>query len=386
MMQLSLDISENSAAGGMSGWLLLLLVLTAAFLGLGLPLLGVWLAGYPLADYLHFPPRYRPIQYPEFSPVLLAAYSMVGVGLIALWFVFRRSNATDLSGSPTRAGLKFPWWGWAGLALGTGAWVLAWNRFSWFELFQPYTFTPLWVAYIVVVNAIVLRRSGRCPLLHETPRFLMLFPISGCFWWVFEYFNRFVQNWVYWGVERWSAIEYFVHASISFSTVLPAVYSTRKLLATFPALQKIFTRGPVMRLSFERAIAAAILLAVALAFLLIGVYPQWLFPLLWTGPLFGWLALNRLAGWSCDLGGFGRGDWSYVLSWAFAALICGFFWEMWNFYSLAKWVYDVPYFHAFQLFEMPAAGYAGYLPFGLECALVIELVFRVSSIEGRGVG
>jgi len=356
-------------------------IFLAAVIGLVLPILGVWLGGYNLADYLHFPPVYRPVQYPGYAPLLLGACLLFGVGLIALWLVLRRSNANDLPGSPVHAGLKFPLWGWVGLALGAGAWVMAWNRFSWFEFFQPYTFTPLWVAYIVVVNAIVLRRSGRCPLLHETPRFLMLFPISASFWWVFEYFNRFAQNWVYWGVERWSAIEYFVHASISFSTVLPAVYGTRSMLATFPALQNFFARGPVVRLSYERETAAAVLLAVALAFLFIGLYPQWLFPLLWTGPLFGWLAINSLVGLSCDLGGLRRGDWSYVLSCVFAALICGFFWEMWNFHSLAKWVYDVPYFHAFQLFEMPAAGYAGYLPFGLECALVIEIVFRFLPVK-----
>jgi hypothetical protein len=37
----------------------------------------------------------------------------------------------------------------------------------------------------------------------------------------------------------------------------------------------------------------------------------------------------------------------------------------------------VPYVQRFQLFEMPLLGYAGYLPFGLECALVMDLVARV---------
>ena len=61
-----------------------------------------------------------------------------------------------------------------------------------------------------------------------------------------------------------------------------------------------------------------------------------------------------------------------------AGLACGFFWEMWNMWSLAKWVYSVPFVDRFHLFEMPALGYAGYLPFGIECAaaaLWIEFVF-----------
>jgi hypothetical protein len=45
---------------------------------------------------------------------------------------------------------------------------------------------------------------------------------------------------------------------------------------------------------------------------------------------------------------------------------------MWNFYSLAKWKYSIPFVERFHLFEMPILGYAGYLPFGLECAQVAE--------------
>jgi len=45
---------------------------------------------------------------------------------------------------------------------------------------------------------------------------------------------------------------------------------------------------------------------------------------------------------------------------------------MWNFYSLPKWKYDVPFVNRFHIFEMPLLGYAGYLPFGLECAVAAE--------------
>jgi hypothetical protein len=49
---------------------------------------------------------------------------------------------------------------------------------------------------------------------------------------------------------------------------------------------------------------------------------------------------------------------------------------MWNFYSLAKWTYHVPFVQRFEIFEMPILGYAGYLPFGLECAVISELVLK----------
>ena len=67
------------------------------------------------------------------------------------------------------------------------------------------------------------------------------------------------------------------------------------------------------------------------------------------------------------------------MTWMIAALVCGFFWELWNWHSEAKWIYTVPGVERWHLFEMPALGYAGYLPFGLECLLVVELFAKWSS-------
>ena len=64
---------------------------------------------------------------------------------------------------------------------------------------------------------------------------------------------------------------------------------------------------------------------------------------------------------------------------ASAALVCGFFWEMWNYWSEARWQYDIPYVGQFHVFEMPLLGYAGYLPFGLMCATVCLAVMPESA-------
>lgn len=61
---------------------------------------------------------------------------------------------------------------------------------------------------------------------------------------------------------------------------------------------------------------------------------------------------------------------------AVAALTCGFFWEMWNYHSEAKWIYSIPGVAIFPLFEMPLPGYSGYLPFGMMCALAGHSLFR----------
>jgi hypothetical protein len=62
-----------------------------------------------------------------------------------------------------------------------------------------------------------------------------------------------------------------------------------------------------------------------------------------------------------------------------SALVCGFFWEMWNYGSLVKWVYGIPFVDRFHLFEMPVLGYSGYLPFGLECVVIGESVRELHS-------
>ncbi len=79
-----------------------------------------------------------------------------------------------------------------------------------------------------------------------------------------------------------------------------------------------------------------------------------------------------------------RGDWQPVVLPALAALICGFFWEMWNWQSLAHWQYSVPFVQRYQIFAMPLLGYAGYLPFGLECIAVGDLVESAWEKAGGG--
>lgn len=101
-----------------------------------------------------------------------------------------------------------------------------------------------------------------------------------------------------------------------------------------------------------------------------GAYPDQLFALLWVSPLMIILSIQGLTGRPALLHPLMNGDLRPVVVPAIAALICGFFWELWNSLSLARWSYTIPYVQRFHLFEMPVLGYGGYLPFGLECLLV----------------
>lgn len=351
--------------------LLKLLILSALLIGL--PLSGVALSGEPVARYLEFPPLTRyvehaPVAWPAF--VVVAALSLaLFVGLAYLLVPGRSVPAV----SRTVGATSFPGWGWLGAVLLAVSWTLAWTRFDWFRPLQPYTFTPLWLSYILLLNALTYRRTRRC-LLTERPRFfLLLFPLSALFWWYFEFLNRFVQNWYYVGIETFSPVEYVLHATLAFSTVLPAVISTTDWLrscTTLGAARCSITTETAP----PRWVAVALMVAACLGLGGIGVWPDVLFPLLWVAPLVLVVALQVLFGERTIFAQAARGDWRVVSLPALAALICGLFWELWNYFSYAKWIYSIPLVHRFEIFEMPLLGYAGYLPFGLECAVIAGLI------------
>ena len=96
------------------------------------------------------------------------------------------------------------------------------------------------------------------------------------------------------------------------------------------------------------------------------VNPAASFSLLWMCVLLVVDPLNAWRGQPSLLRQVARGDWRMVLSLGAAGLICGFFWEMWNFYSYPKWYYTVPYVGFWKVFEMPLLGYLGYIPFSME--------------------
>jgi len=381
-------------------------LLIVVFMLLGLPLLGVYLGGKPLSPYFEFPPRTMHVIHAPFSWIAFISYSIfiaaaAGPFLLRLLpYGFPTSTPFDSAGlrpgrplddspsldAPSQARTqgpsrgadsrgRFPWWGWFGVVLGSAAWILAWTRFSWFRLFQAHTFTPLWLAYILTVNALTFRRTGRCLLLDRTSRFFLLFPLSAVFWWSFEYLNRFVQNWQYAGVQ-FGPGEYILYATLSFSTVLPAVMSTREFILSFAFIQSRYRAFLHVRLSHPPWWGAFILCAAAAGLAGLGIWPDHLFALLWVSPLLILVSFQAMNKEATIFSPLVRGDWTGVLASALAALMCGFFWEMWNSWSLAKWTYQVPFVQRFEVFEMPILGYAGYLPFGLECAVISELILK----------
>lgn len=226
-----------------------------------------------------------------------------------------------------------------------------------------YLFFPLWLGYALTVDALVLLRQGTSLLSRSRRAFIGLFFASAPAWWLFEWINHRTRNWEYLAGETFGDIEYFVLSTLSFSTVMPAVFGTAELVRSFRWTDR-FAQGP--RLVPTRRLTGGLLLAGVVMLVLTLLWPRYCYPLVW-GAVFLILepfniALGRrhLFAWLKD------GDWRPVVSLSVGALICGFFWEMWNYFSYPKWIYHTPGAQFLHVFEMPLLGYLGYLPFAWE--------------------
>ena len=336
---------------------------------LGLPLAGIVLSGGDAASYLRFPPRPVVTEHAPFSLPVFVGLAIAGAFVLAVICV--PLSRAALRGKPVVPVARFPWFGWAGLLGGAGAWVVAWSRFGWIAPVQIHTFTPLWLAYIFLINGLTYRRTGRCLMTARTPYFVLLFPVSAIFWWFFEYLNRFVSNWHYIGlVTELPPAHYVLYATVPFSTVLPAVLSTQEWLRSFPSFCRAFDRPAETERRVPRYVGVELLLLAGTGLLFIGILPDILFPLVWVSPLLIWVGMQVASGSRSLIDELAAGRWARVVAVALGALVCGLFWELWNMYSQAKWVYSIPFVHVAKVFEMPMLGFFGYLPFGVQCLLV----------------
>lgn len=235
-------------------------------------------------------------------------------------------------------------------------------------------FFPLWLGYVLALDGIVCWRTGSSLATRAPATFAVLFPLSVPTWWLFEWFNERLQNWEYVGAGHFSDVEYFLYCSLSFSTVVPAVFESAELVRSFAFVERT-ARGPIFprggATAGYRIVLAALGAAMLAATLL---WPRACYPFVWTSIVFLLeplcLSLGR-RGLTTDLL---RGDWRPWISLWIGSLVCGFFWEMWNFHSYPKWIYHVPGVDFAKVFEMPILGYLGYLPFAMELYLAAQLV------------
>jgi hypothetical protein len=255
----------------------------------------------------------------------------------------------------------FRWYG------GLGLLMIIFAQLNFIFRVQPlaqWYFPIIWFGYILLVDAAVYALS-RESLMTKRPRiFLLLLGLSAVVWWMFEFIGYVIGNWHYSGLEGFgSAAEKLLFGTISFATVIPAVFETSMLLKTVHLFDGV-------RLKEEHRISKEFLygmiFAGVLTFAAPLLFPQVFYPLVWLSfflvldPI---NYMNRRPSIICHLKDRRLG---IPVSIYVGATVCGFLWEFWNYWAIPKWHYTIPFVDFLKVFEMPILGYLGYGPFGLE--------------------
>lgn len=248
-----------------------------------------------------------------------------------------------------------------GLGLLTISWYFNWQLDG---LRTHYLFFPLWLGYCLVIDGIVFMRKGASLISKNRIKYMFLFILSIPVWWIFEGLNMRTQNWYYLGREHFTDLEYFLYASLCFSTVIPAVFGSAELVSTFKWVKNMKRGGP--RISSTRNSARVIFTVGLVSLGLLFIWPEYFYVFLWLSVFFILDSINNFSHRRNLVFFTDKKDWRPLVCLALGCLMCGFFWEMWNYYSFPKWIYHTPGVEFLYIFEMPLLGYLGYIPFSFE--------------------
>jgi len=279
--------------------------------------------------------------------------------------------------SKIRSRSAFPAHGWIGLLLVGAFWWVNWGlqgaRTHW-------AFFPMWLGYCLAVDGVVYLRRGDSLLTRSGKKYIGLFFLSAPVWWLFEVFNARLQNWYYQGGELFTPFQFWAWATLSFTTVIPAVFGSAELASSFEWIKRL-GKGPLIQPN--RRTTLVFFLAGWLMLGLMLIWPRRFFPFVWisvffiTEPINVWLGHPNLARWT------GERDWRPVIALWVGVLMTAFFWEMWNYFSYPKWIYQIPWGNGLHIFEMPLLGYGGYLPFALELYALYNLIAGLLGVKDK---
>lgn len=240
--------------------------------------------------------------------------------------------------------------------------------YTWWKRTEPFMYQfyiMAWWSYIIFLDACLSLKNGRHFVLNR--HLFSLVTISFAFWCMFELINLRLNDWFYINIPSQPAAFAFGSYFLAFGTVIPGILLTKELfLRLLPEV-----RVPRASKGAYRVYAIPLgLLCLVLAM----TFPRYLFGLAWVFLIFIIDGYNYRKGYRSFMRELEEGALKQVLAAALAGMACGFLWEFWNYWSITKWVYTVPFFERYKVFEMPAAGYIGFALFGLETIAFVNLL------------
>jgi len=238
------------------------------------------------------------------------------------------------------------------------------NFFTKIQPFANWYFPLIWLGYILIIDAMVFKIKGNSLISNRFRTFLGMLIISSLFWWLFEFTNISVQNWSYTGLEGFNSsviINFF--GSLSFATVLPALFETVELIRSIHLFDN--KKLPKQYKITNKFLYTLIFIGILFFFLPL-FFPSYTFPLIWLSFFLILDPINYMNNQPSIIKHLKDKKLAIPLSLLFAGIILGFLWEFWNYWAVPKWEYNVPFIGFFKIFEMPILGYLGYFPFAFE--------------------
>jgi hypothetical protein len=234
-------------------------------------------------------------------------------------------------------------------------------------------FTPImWTGYIVIVDALIRRRKGTSLLSDHPLEFFLLAMISIGSWVVFEGFNVLLKNWSYVGLPDNLVVRYIGYAW-AFATISPAMFLTYELLdSLLPGRDP----HPYPRMP-DGVFLGFVVFGMACLIVPLMWPSTWMTPLVWMSFAFFLDPINGRLGERSFLTEFFTGHFRSMPIMFLAGLICGVFWEFWNYWADTKWHYEVPYLGHIKIFEMPVLGFLGFMPFAVESYAIYIFIRRL---------
>ena len=242
--------------------------------------------------------------------------------------------------------------------------------YSWFYCFA-------WWSYILTVDAVIYRLKGNSLILNRAKEFFLMIPWSIFIWLIFEAANLSLKNWYYINLPH-SVVERWLGFAIAYGTVLPAIFETTELLEVLG----LFRNSKIKKTAISSGGHSVLIFLGILCLSSSLLIPEYCFPLIWMGFIFLLEPFNYRFGGKSLLRDLEEGNPRKIYLLLVAGLICGFLWELWNFWALSKWVYTVPFFEKAKGFEMPILGFLGFPPFAVQAYAMYNFISLFRSKRG----
>jgi hypothetical protein len=232
-----------------------------------------------------------------------------------------------------------------------------------------------WVGYLIFLEGVLGRQTPGSPVRKRPHHFALLFLASIFIWCVFDVvnFHAGMRAWIYIGMPI-RLEDKFIPYFFAFGTIVPGMLMSGQVMMNLGWFD--WARSRSWRMPAGVGIASLIVGGLMLLWPLVKPDPVTNLTL-WTSFVFLLDPINDHFGRPSMFRDWRNGWYGRTLAAFAGGLTCGFLWEFWNYWALAKWIYHLPFlgsWERYHYFEMPLPGLIGFIPFGMECWVMWQTI------------